>query len=166
MTFLRAILVLLSLSVLASCGSNKFQTYNGPEVTRVVVLKSARQVQLWHHDRVLKAYKAGLGFAPEGHKYREGDGRTPEGTYMIDRRNPKSQFHLSIGVSYPNLADRKRADLMGFAPGGDIFIHGRGKTYKPDAPFDWTAGCIAVTDEEIEEIYAMVKDGTPISILP
>ena len=95
----------------------------------------------------------------------EGDGRTPEGDYIIDRRNPDSKFHLSIGVSYPNPYDRAFAEALEKSPGGDIFIHGRPPEYQKGGR-DWTAGCIAVTDREIEEIYAMVRNGTPIRITP
>jgi murein L,D-transpeptidase YafK len=150
------------LAVLAGC-SSKFKTYNGPEVTRVVVFKENRRMQLLHHDKVLKSYDVGLGFEPVGHKEIEGDGKTPEGHYRIDRRNPNSEFHLSIGISYPNAADRAHAASLGKKPGGDIFIHGKPWKYRND-PNDWTAGCIAVTNSEIEQIYAMVKNGTPISI--
>ncbi|MGY9045610.1 hypothetical protein P775_02085 [Puniceibacterium antarcticum] len=159
-----ALLALLALT-LASCGSSKFETYNGPAVTHVVVQKGSRKLYLLHDQRVLRAYDIGLGFAPTGHKRVEGDGKTPEGTYIIDRRNPNSRFHLSIGVSYPNVFDRALAEELGKSPGGDIFIHGRPKQYQ-NGLRDWTWGCIAVTDEEIEEIYAMVRDGTPITINP
>ncbi|SMX32461.1 L,D-transpeptidase family protein [Maliponia aquimaris] len=147
---------------LAGC-ANKFPTYNGPEVTQVVVNKGARRMYLLHHDKVLEDYDIGLGFAPEGHKAFEGDGKTPEGTYLIDRRNPNSKFYLSIGVSYPNPDDRAFASSQGKSPGGDIFIHGKPREYR-DAPRDWTAGCIAVTNREMRQIYSMVKDGTPITI--
>lgn len=150
------------LSAAAGC-SSKFKSYYGPEVTRVVVFKEDRRMHLLHKDKVLKSYDVGLGFAPEGHKRVEGDGKTPEGHYTIDRRNPNSEFHLSIGISYPNQADRSHAAALGKHPGGEIFIHGKPKKYK-DAPQDWTAGCIAVSNKEIERIYAMVKNGTPISI--
>ncbi|EPX82464.1 ErfK/YbiS/YcfS/YnhG family protein [Salipiger mucosus DSM 16094] len=120
---------------------------------------------LLHHDEVLRDYDIGLGFAPRGHKRFSGDGRTPEGTYIIDRRNPNSKYHLSIGVSYPNKYDDAFASTQGKSPGGDIFIHGRPPEYR-DGRRDWTAGCIAVTDDEIEQIYAMVRDGTPITIRP
>ncbi|WP_137701013.1 L,D-transpeptidase family protein [Marimonas lutisalis] len=151
------------LAIVAGC--SKFQTYNGPEVTQVLVYKDARVMQLMHHDAVLKSYNIGLGFAPRGHKQIEGDGRTPEGTYLIDRRNPNSEFHLSVGINYPNREDQARASSMGKSPGGDIFIHGRPWKYRKGGQ-DWTAGCIAVTNREIEEIYAMVRDGTPITINP
>ena len=163
MRFFRVLLVLVVAIGFAGC--SKFKTYNGPEVTHVVVNKSARRMYLIHEEKVLKAYDVGLGFAPVGDKKVEGDGRTPEGTYLIDRRNPNSQFHLSIGVSYPNMADRAEARELGKSPGGDIFIHGRPKKYR-DGRRDWTAGCIAVTDREMERIYAMVRDGTPITITP
>ena len=108
---------------------------------------------------------------PVGHKEYEGDGKTPEGIYYITHRNPNSTYHLSLGISYPNDEDRAHAATLGKQPGGDIMIHGgpprkaNGKPRKVSRP-DWTAGCIAVTDDEIERIYAMVKPGTPIVILP
>jgi len=160
--FLAVALMVVGLS---ACGS-KFKTYYGPEVTHVVVKKTERKMYLLHHNSVLEAYDFDLGFAPAGHKYEEGDGRTPEGTYLIDRRNPNSKFHLSIGISYPNAFDRYQARERGKRPGGDIFIHGQPNGFKGRKGSDWTAGCIAVTNKEIEWIYAMVRDGTPISIYP
>lgn len=160
----RLLAVFAAILALSGCAS-KFKTYNGPEVTRVIVLKEARKMHLMHYDRALKTYDIGLGFAPVGHKNFEGDGRTPEGEYVIDRRNPNSQFHLSIGISYPNAQDIAFAKAAGKSPGGDIFIHGRPKKYR-NGKRDWTAGCIAVTDREMEMIYAMVRDGTPITISP
>ncbi|SEO09554.1 L,D-transpeptidase catalytic domain [Salinihabitans flavidus] len=148
---------------LAAC--SKFQTYNGPEVTRVLVYKGERKIYLLHHDRVLKHYDMDLGFAPNGHKAKRGDGRTPEGDYAIDRRNPNSEFYLSIGISYPNKEDIARAKAAGEDPGGDIFIHGNPRRPGGRKP-DWTAGCISVTNAEMREIYAMVRNGTPISIYP
>lgn len=120
---------------------------------------------LLHHDKVLEDYDIKLGFAPIGHKQIEGDGRTPEGIYLIDRRNPNSQFHLSLGISYPNDADRAYAKSIGKEPGGDIFIHGQKNPLKRDKG-DWTWGCISVTNKQMEDIYAMVRDGTPIQINP
>ena len=106
-----------------------------------------------------------LGFAPVGHKQVEGDGRTPEGDYLIDRKNPNSNFHLSLGVSYPNSQDVEVARALGQSPGGDIFIHGGPKRdSNADPESDWTWGCISVSDREIEEIYSMVNVGTIISI--
>ena len=160
----RIVAVLVLAFGLTACGNSKFKTYNGPAVTSVQVHKGERKMYLLHHERVLKSYDIALGFSPVGHKQFEGDGRTPEGTYIIDRRNPNSEFHLSIGISYPNQADRAYAEAFGNKPGGDIFIHGGPK--RKVSRRDWTAGCIAVTDKEMERIYAMVKDGTPILILP
>ena len=151
---------------LAGCAS-KFRRYDGPMVTHVAVHKDARAMNLHHGDKVLKSYKVDLGFAPEGDKKEEGDGRTPEGSYYVNRRNPNSRFHLSLGINYPNESDFAEARARGVNPGGDIFIHGRG----PWSPWrairrraDWTWGCIAVTNSEMEEVYAMVHDGTPVYI--
>lgn len=154
-----------ALVALGACSSSKFKRYNGPEVTYVVVNKEARQMYLLHHDKVLENYNIRLGFAPLGHKEIEGDGKTPEGIYLIDRRNPNSRFHLSLGISYPNARDMERAKAMGKSPGGDIFIHGQKNPFKRDKG-DWTWGCIAVKNKEIEDIYAMVGNGTPIQINP
>ncbi|UWQ19703.1 murein L,D-transpeptidase family protein [Jannaschia sp. M317] len=149
---------------LAGC-AGKFRSYNGPEVTRLRIRKADRILFLDGRDRILATFPIGLGFAPEGHKQFEGDGKTPEGRYMIDRRNPSSLFHLSIGISYPNAEDRAFAAAQGQSPGGDIFIHGGPRRgIDPMDKRDWTAGCIATTDRQIERIYAMVRDGTPIEI--
>lgn len=156
----------LSAVALAGCGApSVVRRYNGPEVTSIVVNKGARKMYLLHNETILREYEVDLGFAPEGHKQIEGDGKTPEGTYLIDRRNPNSQFHLSLGISYPNTRDRMAAKAMGKKPGGDIFIHGQPNRGKPKGR-DWTAGCIAVSNEEIAEIYAMVDEGTIITIRP
>ncbi|MFW2588366.1 L,D-transpeptidase family protein [Sagittula sp. SSi028] len=166
MRFLRFGLLVLALLTAAACSSKKYYNYRGPEVTQVVVNKGERRMYLLHNTKVLEAYDIGLGFAPRGHKQFEGDGKTPEGIYYVDRRNPNSAFHLSIGVSYPNPLDRAKAEAVGKSPGGDIFIHGRGNGFRIGAPRDWTAGCIAVTDKEMRDIYSMVTDGTPIIINP
>lgn len=158
------ILILTAAFTLSSCSSSKFKRYNGPQVTQILVDKSDRKMWLLHGSRALAEFDFDLGFAPTGHKEIEGDGRTPEGVYFIDRRNPNSAYHLSIGISYPNDADRAWAAEQGKSPGGDIFIHG-GPTLLGDRnKADWTAGCISVTNKEMEQIYAMVQDGTPIYI--
>lgn len=166
----RTILAGGALAALAACSTqpSRFKTYNGPPVTQVVVQKSQRKMYLLNGNRALKVYDIGLGFAPQGHKNFEGDGRTPEGVYFIDRRNPDSRYHLSIGISYPNAQDTARAMAFGRGAGSDIFIHGLGPEGRvlSKQRRDWTAGCIAVTDEEAEDIYAMVRDGTPIVIAP
>ncbi|MDQ7264166.1 L,D-transpeptidase family protein [Paracoccus sp. PS-1] len=153
---------------LAACAPSKFKTYSGPPVTQVVVNKGARQMLLLSGNTVLKAYRIGLGNEPIGHKQFEGDGKTPEGLYFIDRRNPDSRYHLSIGISYPNAQDKALAAAIGRSAGSDIFIHGQGPEGRALSKLrhDWTAGCISVTDAEVEDIYAMVRDGTPILITP
>jgi murein L,D-transpeptidase YafK len=152
-----------ALVALGACSDSKFKRYGGPEITYVVVNKGSRNMKLLHHDKVLKDYRIKLGFAPLGHKEIEGDGKTPEGIYWINRRNPNSRFHLSLGISYPNDRDRQRAKAMDQPPGGDIFIHGQQHPLRKDSG-DWTWGCISVTNKQIEQIYAMVRDGTPIQI--
>ena len=165
---MRAFLLLIAavgLLGLTACSKTRFSTYNGPEVTRIVVVKNIRKMYLLHQDELIATYDIDLGFAPEGAKAHEGDGRTPEGRYHIDRVNPNSAFHLSLGISYPNDQDRARAAAAGKSPGGDIFIHGDRRAHDPDGK-DWTAGCISVSDKEVEQIYAMVRLGTIIDIFP
>lgn len=164
MRILRLLLVIALALGLASCGDRKFRRYNGPEVTLIQVDKSDRKMYLFHGNELLKSYDFALGFAPVGHKEFEGDGKTPEGLYYISHKNPNSNYHLSLRISYPNEADIAFAEASDKDPGGDIFIHGGPN--KPVTRRDWTWGCIAVTDREIEIIYSMVKPGTPIHILP
>lgn len=160
-----AAVLLVAALALSGCAS-KFKTYEGPEVTRVVVFKEKRLMYLMHHNVALRAYDFELGFTPIGHKSQQGDGRTPEGEYIIDRRNPESQFHLSLGINYPNARDIEVARQLGVSPGGDIFIHGTPRKFRGRGNDDWTWGCIAVSNREMEDIYAMVRDGTPITIYP
>ncbi|MCC0063438.1 MAG: L,D-transpeptidase family protein [Defluviimonas sp.] len=160
----RMALAVTGASMLAGCAS-KFRSYNGPEVTRIVVFKGRREMHLLHDTRALKSYHIGLGGNPVGDKQFEGDMKTPEGAYRIDRRNPNSQYHLSLGISYPDAQDIAEAEAQGKKPGGDIFIHGQMRKGR-GGPADWTAGCIAVSNREIEDIYAMVRLGTPIYIYP
>ena len=119
-------------------------------------------MQLISGQSLLRSYQFDLGFAPAGHKAQEGDGRTPEGAYLIDRRNPNSRFHLSLGISYPNANDVADARERGIDPGGDIFIHGTPQRWVGQP--DWTWGCIAVQNEQMNEIFAMVETGTKIFI--
>ena len=164
MRFLRLLAIMALALGLTACSHSKFRSYNGPEVTLIQVDKSDRKMYLFHDHDLLKTYDIALGFAPEGHKEFEGDGKTPEGVYTISHKNPDSNFHLSLRISYPNDADRAHAKEAGKEPGGDIFIHGG--PVKPISRRDWTWGCISVSDREIEQIYAMIKPGTPINILP
>lgn len=151
-------------SQLSDKGRVSTSSYSGPRVTQIVVSKQHRRMYLLHKDQVIRKYRIGLGFNPVGDKQFVGDGRTPEGRYFIDRRNPDSQFHLSLGISYPNAQDVAEAKALGKDPGGDIFIHG--ESPKPVRGRDWTYGCISVSNRNIETIYAMVEDGTVIDILP
>jgi len=158
-------ILLITAVTLSACGTkSKFKRYRGPQVTQILVDKSERKMHLLHNNKALKSYDVELGFSPDGHKSIEGDGRTPEGVYYIDRRNPNSSFHLSLGISYPNNQDRAKAKALGKSPGGAIFIHGGPRLRINRKKKDWTAGCISVSNKEIEVIYSMVQNGTPIYI--
>lgn len=137
---------------------------------RILIEKSKRTMTLLSDGKVLKTYKIALGGNPNGPKERQGDNKTPEGVYIIDSRNRDSRYHLSLHISYPNEKDIKRARALGVAPGGNIMIHGikNGYSWIGDnhSAFDWTNGCIAVTDKEIEEIDKLVPNGTTVEIRP
>ena len=139
-------------------------------VSHVLVMKSERRMQIMDGEVVVKTYSIALGGSPEGHKQKEGDERTPEGSYVLDWRNSKSGYHRSIHVSYPNEADKARAASAGKDPGGMIMIHGQRNYLGWLSPltqwFDWTNGCIAVSNAEMDEIWDLVKNGTPIEIRP
>ncbi|MEM9673874.1 MAG: L,D-transpeptidase family protein [Bacteroidota bacterium] len=139
-------------------------------IDQIVVEKSRRRMYVYSGDSLLKTYLIALGFNPVGHKEVEGDGKTPEGLYHIDSKNPNSAYHLNLGISYPNEQDRIHAEAIGQSPGGDIKIHGLkngvGFIGSAHRQTDWTAGCVAVTNEEMEELYRSVPIGTPIEIKP
>jgi L,D-peptidoglycan transpeptidase YkuD (ErfK/YbiS/YcfS/YnhG family) len=139
-------------------------------VDKVLVEKKERRLTLLSKGEVIKTYKIALGGDPVGPKERQGDNKTPEGTYIIDSRNNNSDYHLSLHISYPNEKDKMRAKELGVSPGGDIMIHGikNGLAWVGalHAGIDWTKGCIAVTDEEMEEIYKLVPNGTIVEIRP
>ncbi|TDQ50322.1 L,D-transpeptidase-like protein [Permianibacter aggregans] len=141
-----------------------------PMISKVLVLKSERKMQLLAGESVAREYRISLGDNPIGHKQQQGDERTPEGHYLIDFRNPQSRYHRSLHITYPNAVDKQNAKTRGVSPGGDIFIHGlpNGMGWMESAFVgrDWTDGCIAVTNAEIEEIWRLVKNGTPIEIRP
>ena len=141
-----------------------------PSVDHLVVRKAERRLYLMDGDKVVRSYKVALGLEPVGPKERDGDFRTPEGWYQLARRNPRSEFFLSIQISYPNTADLQRAHLHGWQPGGSIMIHGLPNRLK-NSPWyyrhnDWTDGCIAVSDADMVEIWLLTRDGMPIDILP
>jgi murein L,D-transpeptidase YafK len=157
--------------ILLLCGLGLAQTSANPlHADRVVVLKKERTLQLLSHEKVIKTYKVALGGDPVGPKARQGDHKTPEGVYVLDSRNAHSQFYKSIHISYPNAGDRAAARQKGASPGGDVFVHGLPNGYgwvgASHRLKDWTDGCVAVTDQEIDEIWQAVADGTPIEIRP
>lgn len=141
-----------------------------PSADRIVVHKSERKLELLSKGEVLRSYKVALGLQPVGHKERSGDFRTPEGRYTLSRRNPRSDYFLSIQISYPNEADERNAKRNGWEPGGSIMIHGLPNVMKRDITYyqtrDWTDGCIAVSNSDMVEIWLLTHDNTPIEILP
>ena len=138
---------------------------------RVRVDKSERRLELLRKGKVIARYQIALGRSPDGAKEKQGDMRTPEGRYTIDWRNPKSLYHLSLHISYPDKADKARAAKLSIDPGGDIMIHGQPNGYSQPASLllqtvDWTFGCMAVSNADMDDIWKAVPDGTPIEILP
>jgi len=154
------------------CALAAGQSAAGPAMPadRVLVLKKERTLQLLQQGKVIRSYKIALGGDPIGAKARQGDHKTPEGVYLLDSRNAHSQFYKSIHISYPSPRDRAAARKNGVSPGGDVFVHGLPNGYgwvgASHRLKDWTDGCIAVTNEEIDEIWRAVADGTPIEIRP
>jgi murein L,D-transpeptidase YafK len=147
-----------------------WQKYVSPKADAIVVYKSARILQLRRHGEVIKTYHVALGRQPIGRKTEEGDGKTPEGSYIIDGRNIESEYHLSLHISYPDVKDVARAVSNHVHAGGAIMIHGEpnvlndeGKKYLLK---DWTAGCIALNNRDIDEIWRMVDDGVSVDIYP
>lgn len=136
----------------------------------IVVIKHTRTMMLMRGNKILKTYRVSLGTVPVGPKEREGDHKTPEGHYVVDSKKPRSQFYRALHLSYPNAADRARARRLGVNPGGDVEIHGLGAKYgwigASQRLSDWTDGCIAVTNGEIDEIFSMVPVGTRVEIRP
>jgi len=157
---------------LGGCASKPPEPPQALAADRVIVKKSDRKMQLLKAGQVVREYRVNLGDNPDGHKERQGDERTPEGDYVLDWRNPNSLYHRSIHISYPNAEDRSLAQSKGVDPGGMVMIHGRPNYI--DSPRilaeydnrDWTNGCIAVKNAEMDEIWRAVRDGTPIRILP
>jgi murein L,D-transpeptidase YafK len=141
-----------------------------PVVDQVIVYKQQRKLALLAHGKEVRRYRIALGGEPVGPKRRQGDHRTPEGSYVLDSRNAQSHYYKAFHISYPNPQDTAAAKQMGVKPGGDIMLHGLPKEYawvgKAHVLHDWTDGCIAVTDEEIDEIWQLVRVGTPIEIRP
>lgn len=193
---MKNITLLLTLSIMLSSqvfamGASSLEKEELPKIAKVEVYKSERRMALLDSEgNEVKSYSVNLGFAPLGHKEQQGDGKTPEGVYTLNWKNSESQYHLSIHISYPNAADKERARELGVSPGGDIFIHGMPNTTRnytwlvsplgawlaPDmtnetihsmlSMLDWTNGCIAVHNKEMEEIYQLVSVPTKIEIFP
>lgn len=147
------------------------QNFDKTPIDKIVIEKNLRKMYLMNNGNIIKEYKISLGSNPIGAKHQENDGKTPEGQYVIETRNSNSKFHRALKISYPDEKDKKWAKEHNVSAGGDIMIHGF-PNWAPDFLFkyihksDWTKGCIAVTNEQIEEIWALVKDGTPIEIRP
>ncbi|HET7187580.1 MAG TPA: L,D-transpeptidase family protein [Gemmatimonadaceae bacterium] len=141
-----------------------------PIADSIVIEKRARRLTLYHQGRPLRSFLVALGANPVGDKRVAGDRRTPEGLFSIDGKNDKSDFHLALHISYPDSAHRARAESLGASPGGDILIHGlrngQGSSGAFHRTVDWTDGCIALTDPEIEGVWSAVSVGTPVEIKP
>jgi murein L,D-transpeptidase YafK len=165
-------LTILALFILSSFSLHALSTNDPPlpesvMADKVLVLKGERKLLLMKGDEVLKTYIVSLGGNPIGGKIRQGDSRTPEGNYVLDRHNEHSLYHRSIHISYPNAEDVARARKLRVSPGGDVFLHGLPNDFHGRSGLsDWTQGCIALTNVEIDEIWRAVADGTPIEIKP
>jgi murein L,D-transpeptidase YafK len=156
------------IGVLAACSSASSAATK--HANKIVIEKSKRTLTLMSGSEILKTYKVALGGEPVGAKDRQGDHKTPEGLYSVDRKNPNSKFHRALHLSYPSPADKGKAANLGVSPGSDVEIHGLGALFgwvgSKHLLRDWTDGCIAVTNEEIDEIYPLVEVGTPVEIKP
>ena len=139
------------------------------QADKVVVIKDEKLLLLLHHGKILKSYRVSVGRNP-GRRVRRGDNRTPEGTYVIDRRNPRSSYYKALHISYPNASDIRIARNSGVSPGEEVLIHGLPEGFEDlgasHADLNWTRGCIAVSNEEMDEIWELVADGTPVNIIP
>lgn len=137
-------------------------------IDRILIEKADRRMRVYQQGRLVRDYRIALGFQPEGDKSRQGDGKTPEGMFKVDRRNDQSKFHLSIGLDYPQAEDRAAARAGGYDPGGDIFIHGQPNQIEDGfrVKGDWTDGCIALDNHQIAELFAATRIGTEVEIRP
>jgi murein L,D-transpeptidase YafK len=171
MTLMALVYLWIALEV-PGCSSGRLKNLAQGEqkADRIVVVKSEHTMTLMTSDRILKVYKVALGRGSAGKKEHVGDNKTPEGNYVIDQKNAKSRFHLALHISYPNTDDMKRAHVAGVDPGGAIMIHGLasglGWLGSLQHYVDWTEGCIAVSNSEIEEVWRLVPVGTPVEIQP
>lgn len=154
------------LAVFLFCGV----AYSDQKADSVLVIKSESRLYLLHQGNELGSFGAAFGANPEGHKQQQGDERTPEGHYMLDYKNPNSKYYKSIHISYPNARDRENARKRGVDPGGDTMIHGQLNGYGGLSTFvqlfNWTDGCIALSDQDMDVVWEAVNPGTPIEIRP
>lgn len=166
------IIALLLIAILATGVVAPAEAAAGPTLTadRVLVIKSERELYLIRNERVVATYHVALGRSPVGDKMFEGDGRTPEGIYFLAEKNAGSRFYRSIRISYPSPRDYAEAGKYGERPGGLVMIHGQpdyaGTGYYGSREWDWTEGCIAVSNAEMDQIWDATAVGTPIEILP
>lgn len=167
---LLATLVALALAIWGAIRPAPPQVHRPLEgvVDHIVIDKSDRTLAVYQDGALTRTYPMSLGFAPTGDKVRQGDGKTPEGLFRIDRKNAQSRFHLSLGLDYPHADDVARARAGGYSPGGDIFIHGQpdGISGFQRISTDWTEGCIAVNNRFMEELFAATPLGTTVEIKP
>lgn len=173
--FLTALLTALLIGLIGFIIYDRYASHPAPplapltaQIDHILIEKSDRRLTLFRGGKAVRTYDIALGFAPAGDKLQQGDGKTPEGIFTINRRNPKSSYHLSLGIDYPQADDRNRAAAAGLDPGGDIFIHGQpnGLGKLATISYDWTAGCIALSDLEIEELWRVTRHGTTVEIKP
>ncbi|MBT9145953.1 MAG: hypothetical protein DDT42_01831 [candidate division WS2 bacterium] len=166
----KTIISLTAISILSCLLFSSITWATLPKADKVIVIKSKRVLILLKDSEILKIYRIALGKNPAGHKNQEGDQKTPEGNYFITSRNQQSKYYLALNISYPNEFDIQNAKKLGVSPGNNIAIHGLPKDLEDLGKFhrrmDWTDGCIAVTNKEMEEIWQLVADGTPIEIKP
>ncbi|QBF84336.1 hypothetical protein EXU30_17910 [Shewanella maritima] len=159
----------VTLCVLVSLSSSFAHALSG-KADLVIVKKSESSMQILRQGKVLKTYHIAMGDAPQGHKLTEGDQRTPQGRYILDYKKSDSAFYRSIHISYPNEEDKLRAKALGISPGGLIMIHGENPKSKlpplEQQKYNWTNGCIAVTNKEMDELWQVIDPGTPIEIWP
>ncbi|CUH86886.1 L,D-transpeptidase catalytic domain [Phaeobacter sp. CECT 5382] len=176
---LKRLFKLVALCLIAALGWGIWQSY-GPQpappdlaaaadrVDRILIEKSARRLTASRQGETVLEYNIALGFEPRGDKFQEGDGKTPEGLFKVNRRNEQSSYHLSLGLDYPHAEHKTLAAAAGVSPGGDIFIHGQPNTLGGVLilPGDWTAGCIAISDAEMDVLWELVELGTVVEIRP
>jgi len=161
---------ILALSWVCVDATSRIAAQPTTNVDRILIEKSNRTLTLMDGEKIVKTYKVALGGQPVGAKDRQGDHKTPEGVYSVDAKKANSQFYKALHISYPNQTDREHARKLGVSPGGEVEIHGLGAKWgwigAKHRLTDWTDGCVAVTNEEIDEIYPQIKVGTPVEIRP